>query len=172
MPFACILLGSNIGDRLSNLNTALDYISKHDIEVKKCSAVYESAAWGNKNQDDFLNAVLQIETQLKPHNLLQKLLSIEAEMGRNRGEEIWQPRIIDIDILYYNDEIIHLKTLNIPHPHIAQRKFTLMPLSEIAAQFIHPELRLTQEQLLNNCKDNGEVKKTKLQLSWNRSKVL
>jgi 2-amino-4-hydroxy-6-hydroxymethyldihydropteridine diphosphokinase len=112
----------------------------------------------------FTTVVLKIETNLNAVDLLETLLAIESEMGRIRSEEKWLPRIIDLDILYYNNEVIDLPELQIPHPFIAKRKFTLIPLNDIAADYIHPVLGLTNKELLQNCLDQGEVIETNLSL--------
>jgi 2-amino-4-hydroxy-6-hydroxymethyldihydropteridine diphosphokinase len=165
------LLGSNLGQTHSNLNLAAASIVEEGIQIVSYSKIYQTAAWGNLNQADFLNAVLKIETRLGSSDLLIKLLEIESKMGRIRGEEQWQPRMIDIDILYYNDEIIESEQLKIPHPYIAQRRFTLVPLNEIAPEFIHPLLNLSNKDLLHRCLDPGQVNLTKFVLTFNNSKM-
>jgi 2-amino-4-hydroxy-6-hydroxymethyldihydropteridine diphosphokinase len=126
--------------------------------IIKTSSIYETAAWGNTDQPSFLNCILLLSTHLNPDELLKSLLSIEAEMGRTR-EEKWAPRTIDLDILYYKDEIINSENLIIPHPQIQNRRFTLVPLCEILPDFIHPVLGVSNLDLLTVCKDNSEVVK-------------
>lgn len=123
-------LGTNLGDRHLNLGNAINLIGNQIGKVLKQSSIHETKAWGNTNQPDFLNMVIRIETELTPELLLEKCLSIEKEIGRVR-EEKWGPRIIDIDILYYNDLIIDNENLKIPHPFINEREFVLKPLTEI-----------------------------------------
>jgi len=165
MSIAYIIFGSNLGDRLYNLQEALNLLQKSNIQVIASSPIYQTKAWGNVNQDDFLNMVLKIETSFKPQKLLKVLLKTELQMGRKRGEEQWLPRIIDLDILYFNEEIVNLPNLKIPHPYIAQRRFTLIPLTDIAADFVHPVLLETNKKLLKNCSDHSEVIKTDNTLS-------
>lgn len=134
------------------------------MHLKQMSKIYQTKAWGNENQDDFYNLVLKAETNLSPVDLLETLLNIESKMGRARTEAKWLPRIIDLDILYYNNDVLDLPNLQIPHPYIAKRKFTLIPLNDIAADYIHPILGLTNKELLQYCLDQGEVIETNLSL--------
>ena len=153
-----LLTGSNIGDSKSNLQTASNHIHQQIGNVERLSSIYKTEPWGNKNQQAFLNQVLQVQTQLTPHQLIKKILEIENEMGRNRQVK-WEPRIIDIDILFYDDLIINETDLQIPHPLLHQRRFTLVPLHEIAPQLIHPKLHKSISQLLSICTDLGMVEK-------------
>lgn len=131
-------LGTNIGDLNKNLNTAIENISKlNNTTIKKISSFLITKPFGNVKQDDFLNCCLEIETLLYPQELLNEVLEIEKIMGRVR-EVKWGPRIIDIDILFFNDEIIQDDNLSIPHPWIPFRSFVLEPLKEIAPNYIHP----------------------------------
>ena len=123
-------LGTNLGDRHLNLENAISLINQQVGKILKQSSIHETKAWGKTDQPDFLNLVIKIETKLVPQMLLQKCLSIENEIGRIR-EEKWGPRLIDIDILYYNDLIIDDENLKIPHPFINEREFVLNPLKEI-----------------------------------------
>ncbi len=161
-----ILLGSNLGDQLSNLQEACSFLKAKSIKVIACSPIYRTKAWGNVNQDDFLNVILNVETKLDANQLLTELLAIEILMGRVRGQLQWMPRLIDIDILYFNDEIIQLPNLKIPHPYIAERRFTLIPLNDLAPNFIHPKLNLSNNTLLQQCVDKSEVVKTNLILNF------
>jgi 2-amino-4-hydroxy-6-hydroxymethyldihydropteridine diphosphokinase len=152
-----ISLGSNIGDRAENLKKAI-----HSIELKmgaivRQSSVYETKPWGYSNQPDFFNQVILIHSDKSPEDCLRSLSSIEDEMGRKRMEK-WGKRLIDLDLLYVNDAIIHSEKLTLPHPGIAQRRFVLVPLVEIAPDFIHPQLKKHQRQLLAECADLLEVK--------------
>lgn len=159
-----ILLGSNLGNQLSNLQKACSFLQAKSIKVIASSLIYRTKAWGNVDQDDFLNVVLKVKTQVDASQLLETLLAIEKIMGRIRGELQWMPRLIDLDILYFNDEIVQLTDLKIPHPHIAARRFTLIPLNDIAPDFIHPQLKLSNKELLQQCEDKSEVVKTNLKL--------
>jgi len=151
-----LLLGSNLGDRLNNLTTARLLIEEKVGEIIHKSAVYRTEAWGKTDQPEFYNQVIQLQSMLLPEDLLAIVLMIEKEMGRVRVEK-WGTRIIDIDILFYNTSLIKTDTLQVPHPEIQNRKFTLLPLDEIAADFIHPGLQKTIHQLLAECEDQLPV---------------
>ncbi len=153
-----LLLGTNLGDKEKNLSNAINLLEKHQIKVANRSSLYETAAWGKTNQPTFINQVIQIETALTPQLLLDTILSVELKLGRIRKEH-WGERLIDIDILYYHNQIIETPHLKIPHPGIPDRRFTLIPLVEIAKDYIHPKLRQNQEILLNNCEDSLAVNK-------------
>lgn len=129
-------LGSNVGSRVIYLLRAIEKLKKL-LEVEKISTVYESRAWGVKDQEDFLNLVLKARTNLPPHELLLKIKKIEREVGRKERFK-WGPREIDIDILLYGDEIIRTKLLKIPHPFLEKRDFFVYPLLEIEPRIIHP----------------------------------
>lgn len=151
-----LLLGSNIGERDKVLKQAMLALENKGIVLIKKSSVYETAAWGITDQQAFLNQVLQIETSLKPKDLLKEILDVENKLGRVRKIK-WGERLIDIDILYYHDVICKDSDLEIPHPGIPNRKFTLIPLVEICPHFIHPLKAISQKELLDNCEDNLEV---------------
>ncbi len=151
-----LLLGSNLGDGANVLSQAIAAIEENRIEIVKKSSIYETAAWGKTDQQAFLNQVLLVKTSLDAHELLKVVLEIELQLGRVRKVK-WGERIIDIDILYFNDLVLRDTVLEIPHPGIPYRRFTLIPLVEICAQFIHPEIQVSQKELLDNCEDNLEV---------------
>ncbi|MEI6523040.1 MAG: 2-amino-4-hydroxy-6-hydroxymethyldihydropteridine diphosphokinase [Bacteroidota bacterium] len=153
-----ILLGTNLGNKLSNLSNAIEKLRSFSLFINRTSSIYKTAAWGNTNQDSFLNQVLEIETKIDPQELLKICLSIEKVMGRIRNEK-WEARIIDIDILFYNDLIFTSKELNIPHEFLHKRGFTLQPLAELNPNLIHPVLKKTIRELLDNCEDNLRVEK-------------
>lgn len=157
MNQAFILLGTNLGDKRTNLQQAILSISANFISIVSYSDIYETAAWGNTNQDNFYNQVIEINTELSANDLLQKLLQIETQMGRVRNQK-WEARIIDLDILYFNREIIDTENLKVPHPYLHVRRFTLAPLVQIAPEFLHPIFNKTNTALLENCSDNSEVK--------------
>jgi 2-amino-4-hydroxy-6-hydroxymethyldihydropteridine diphosphokinase len=149
-------LGSNLGNREENLLKAQKLINKKVGKVHSKSSIYETAAWGITEQNAFLNQVLEIETVFSPNAVLHLLLKIEKNMGRIR-EIKWGERSIDIDVLYYNNEIISTENLVVPHPFIQERKFVLVPLCEIAPVFIHPKLKQSNLELLEKCQDSGEI---------------
>ena len=162
MALAYLLLGSNMGQSKSLLSIAADHIQQKAGPILLKSAIYESEAWGKEDQDPFLNQVLLIESSLSASHLLHSLLQIELQMGRTRSIK-WGARIIDIDIIYFNDEIMNSTNLTIPHPSMADRKFVLIPLAEIAPAFIHPILLKTNEVLLKECGDSSVVYKKSIE---------
>lgn len=151
-------LGSNQGNKNENLSNAISLIAKLSIEVVRTSSLYKTKAWGKTDQDDFLNQVIEIKTCYDAKLLLTHLLSIEEALGRVRDEK-WGPRIIDIDILFYDNAIIHEYNLIVPHPAIAERRFILTPLHEIAPNFVHPVHKKEISTLLNECTDLLEVQR-------------
>jgi len=153
-----LLLGSNQGDPLRNLGDAAANIENDVGRILDRSALYKSGAWGMEAQPDFFNQVLNIASTFSPDVLLKKLLAIEEKMGRVRVKK-WGPRLIDIDILFYGDEVIETPSLHIPHPGIPQRRFTLVPLVEIAPDLVHPVSGKTMRELLAECEDTLKVKK-------------
>ncbi len=153
-----LLIGGNMGDRMANLAAARNSINIECGRIVTESSIYETEAWGYKEQNAFLNQALVIQTSLQANALMDAILKIEIALGRKREIPLG-PRIIDIDIIYYNDEIINSSTLTIPHPSMAQRKFVLMPLTEIAPNYRHPILLKTNEVLLKECGDSSVVYK-------------
>ncbi len=152
-----ILTGSNLGDRAQQLQTAATLLSQQLGNPVKESAIYETAAWGNENQPSFLNQVLQFETALSGSELLNIVLTTEQQMGRVRTQK-WTERSIDIDILLAGSSIINEPDLQVPHPYLHQRRFTLVPLNEIAPDMMHPLLKKSINTLLLECADDLEVK--------------
>lgn len=153
-----LLTGSNLGQReqyLQEANNKLSEILGTPIAV---SSLYETAAWGKTDQPAFLNQVLVFENNISVHDLLKLVLATEQAMGRQRQEK-WTARNIDIDILFYGAHVIQEQNLQVPHPFLHERRFTLEPLCEIAPQFMHPVLHKTCAQLLADCKDQLEVSK-------------
>ncbi|MFC2120155.1 2-amino-4-hydroxy-6-hydroxymethyldihydropteridine diphosphokinase [Bacteroidota bacterium] len=154
-----LLTGSNLGDRLSNLIKANEHISMEIGKLICYSNIYETASWGFEHPNKFLNQALFLDTEKTPHEVLEHLKNIEKKMGRQSRANGYEARIIDIDILFYDHLIIKSKELNIPHIHLHKRKFTLIPMVEIAAELIHPVLGKSMLELLENCEDKLEVSK-------------
>lgn len=153
-----LLLGSNRGDRFCMLANARHYIGSQTGTICGLSSVFETSPWGFTDEINFLNQVCIIETGLSPLNLLDEILKIEKNIGRIRTNKQYSGRTIDIDILFYDDIIIQNKRLTIPHPRMQLRRFTLVPLVEIAPGLIHPVLNKTVLEILSLCNDLSEVK--------------
>ncbi len=177
-----ILLGSNRGDRLDYLTSALRMISIQAGLIVRKSAVYESAPWGFDDSTNFLNQVVEIETKLPPEELLEQLLTIESRLGRIRpfnacgcsipsgldgfsdqnpgsrhSDNLYASRTIDLDILFYGDRLVFTDNLMIPHPRLHERRFTLVPLNEIAPGLVHPLLKKKISTLLGECRDQAKI---------------
>jgi len=147
-----------MGNSTELLSNAIEQIENKIGPLLLKSNLYATAAWGNTSQPDFLNQVIEVATKLDATETLKEILSIEKNMGRIRTVKN-APRIIDIDILFFNNEIINRIDLIVPHPEIQNRRFVLTPLNEIAPQMIHPVLNKTIDQLLSFCPDQLAVKK-------------
>ncbi|HEX8949402.1 MAG TPA: 2-amino-4-hydroxy-6-hydroxymethyldihydropteridine diphosphokinase [Dissulfurispiraceae bacterium] len=145
-------IGSNIGDRKANCERALELLGGRGIKIKKVSSMYETKPWGLKEQPDFINMAAEAETDLSPEKLLDTLKRIEKEMGREETVK-WGPRVIDLDILFYNDAIVDTQRLRIPHPFFRERDFVVTPLAEIAPDKVHPVLKKSVRQLREELKD-------------------
>ncbi len=158
MNKAYLLTGGNLGNRQHNLQQAKDYIEELCGTIVQYSAVYKTKAWGITDQPDFYNQAMELDTQLHPECLMRSLLQIEEKMGRERIFK-FGPRIIDIDILLFNNDIIHTPVLTVPHPYLPQRRFALMPLNEIAGNIIHPLLHKSINIILKECNDKLDVYK-------------
>jgi 2-amino-4-hydroxy-6-hydroxymethyldihydropteridine diphosphokinase len=154
-----LLIGGNLGDRFELLKRAREGIEKQIGELVKESSIYETAAWGFESENDFLNQVLLVKTDLKPEQVLEQCHLIENLLGRVRQSGYYASRTMDMDILFYNDEIINEPDLTIPHPHLHKRKFTLEPLNEISPEYTHPKLKKTIAKLLLDCDDHSDVKR-------------
>ncbi len=156
-----LLIGTNLGDREQNLAFARDQIRELLGNIVSESSIYESEPWGFQAQEMFLNQVVEIESLKTCKEFLLTIKRIEEKMGRVKiGNQGYVSRLIDIDILYFGKEIVREYDLVVPHPHIENRKFTLLPLVEIAAQWVHPLFNLSNTELLHKCKDVGQVSKT------------
>jgi 2-amino-4-hydroxy-6-hydroxymethyldihydropteridine diphosphokinase len=151
-------LGSNLGDRRANIADALDRIRKlPDTRIVKESSFYESEPHGDA-KTWFVNGVIEVETEFSPDNLLKKLKSIESVMGRKRVKgKRWGSRVIDLDILFYSGLVVKKRGLRVPHLELANRRFVLLPLSELAPQLIHPVLQATISDLLAAVKDTKKI---------------
>jgi len=158
MNSAYLLIGGNLGDRREQLAKAAKQIEKTCGRIIRLSHLYETEAWGKTDQPSFYNQALLLHTPLAARDLLKSILGIESSMGRQRLEK-YGPRVIDIDILLFNEEIIHVEGLDIPHPELIHRRFALAPLNEIAAQVKHPLLKKTIRTLLKECRDGLNVRK-------------
>lgn len=158
MNRAYLLTGGNSGNREENLALARELINRHCGIIVKTSSLYETAAWGKTDQPSFLNQALEVHTSFNARQLIRHILKVEKMMGRIR-EEKYGPRIIDIDILLFNNEKHNYRFLKLPHPEMANRRFALLPLAEIAAEAMHPVLKKTVAELLKECPDLLEVKK-------------
>ncbi|MBX6379546.1 MAG: 2-amino-4-hydroxy-6-hydroxymethyldihydropteridine diphosphokinase [Thermoflavifilum aggregans] len=152
-----LLLGGNLGDRYAYLQKATAAIQTRMGEVVEVSAIYETACWGGDQQPDYLNQALRIQTTLLPEQVLDAALGIEAELGRVRTR-MWEPRVMDIDLIFYDRLVYHSERLILPHPRIAVRKFVLIPLAELIPGYIHPVYHKSIAELLSLCPDPSAVK--------------
>ena len=152
MNKAILLIGGNLGDRTGHLKEAVDLIGKLVGKVEKTSALYETAAWGVTEQPDYLNQGLVVSTDMDALTLLHTVLEIERNIGRIRQQK-WGARVIDIDVIFFNKEVINLPELKVPHPQLQFRQFVLVPLQEIIPNWEHPVLHKTIHTLLKQCTD-------------------
>lgn len=165
---AFLSIGSNLGDRLLLLQKAIFEIGKVAGEIRQVSAIYETPSWGFEGED-FFNACLELQTLLSPEDLLSQLLTIETNFGRERKDgDGYQSRTLDIDIIYYEKEIIDTENLTVPHPKMQERKFILKPLADITPQFYHPIFNKDTRNLLQECKDKSTITKQTRRLFKNR----
>lgn len=153
-----LLTGSNVGNSVSHLFTAEQLITDNIGEIERASNIYKTAPWGNTHQNVFLNQVMLVNTPLSAHEVLKQILILEAKMGRVRTKK-WEPRVIDIDVLFFNNDQIQTNDLTVPHPLLHLRKFTLVPLAEIYPNFVHPVFQKSIYRLLADCKDDSNVEK-------------
>jgi 2-amino-4-hydroxy-6-hydroxymethyldihydropteridine diphosphokinase len=159
-----ISLGSNKGDKFQNLQAAINSLYQKIGNIKIISKVYKSRSFGFEGED-FLNICAIVETNLRPNKVLQELLKIEKSLGRIRARsKNYEDRIIDLDILFYEDEIIKSKSLKVPHPEMQKRKFVLVPLNDIASNYIHPINKKTVMDILEECEDDSILESTNIWL--------
>ncbi len=150
-------LGSNIKDKRKNLESALDELEKV-FSISSVSSLYESKPWGYIKQDNFYNAVVLLKVDIEPLKLFSILKGIESKFGRKK-EIKWGPRVLDIDLLLYNNEVIDMPNLKIPHPFISERAFVLLPLLELSPGLINPQNKISFHEDLVRLKGNQEIKK-------------
>lgn len=161
MAVVFLLLGSNMGNRLEYLDQAREHLAQKIGDIDKVSGIYETAAWGKTDQPDFVNQVIKIETSLQARAVLTTILEIEKLLGRERIEK-WGARTIDIDILFYDEELIDEPDLKIPHPNLHERAFTLVPLIEIEPEWFHPLFKKPLTELLTKLDNQLLVQKLNL----------
>jgi 2-amino-4-hydroxy-6-hydroxymethyldihydropteridine diphosphokinase len=159
MNISYLLIGGNEGDRAAQLAVARENIALAAGSLLQSSSIYETVPWGKSGQPDFFNQALKLQTPMDALSLMKTLLGIEEKMGRQRLEK-YGSRIIDIDILFFNDAIIREPGLTVPHPEIPNRRFVLAPMNEIAPTYRHPVLGRSVQQLLDACADPLNIKKT------------
>ena len=159
MTIVYLCLGSNTGDRLKLIEQAVSLLNlAQDIKLIRTSALYETEPWGVKDQNWFLNMIAEIKTPLSAQDLLIKCQNIERTLGRNREKETrWGERPIDIDIIFYGKEIINTQLLTVPHKHMHERAFVLVPLLELVPDFVHPVSNKTISQLYDGLEDVEDV---------------
>ena len=154
-----IILGGNLGNKSINLETARRLINLEIGEIEKESGIYETEPWGFDDSRNFFNQVIKVKTKLNPSEILVRIKEIESRFGRSgRQSPVYQSRQMDMDILFFNDDIIKLPGLIIPHPRLHERNFVLVPLTELAADFVHPIYNQTIRQLKSQCKDKKWTK--------------
>lgn len=158
MNCTCLLLGTNLGDYQNNLNKAVFLLNENIGRINEISSVYKTEPWGYKSENWFYNMVLKLETSLDVFSVFEKINEIEKVMGRRaKTGKGYSDRLIDIDILFYDELIVNCPELQVPHKQLHLRKFTLTPLAEICPEFIHPVLNKTIQQLFYECNDEGKV---------------
>jgi 2-amino-4-hydroxy-6-hydroxymethyldihydropteridine diphosphokinase len=157
MKTAYLGLGSDLGDRSASLRSSLRLIRENLGRILACSSVYETEPWGFSSNTRFLNMAIELETDLNPQGLLGRIMMVEAMLGRLREGKTYRSRVIDIDILFYDELCFSQADLTIPHPRLHERRFVLVPMSELAPGLIHPKLKMTISELLQSCSDACRV---------------
>ncbi|HFR3538819.1 TPA: 2-amino-4-hydroxy-6-hydroxymethyldihydropteridine diphosphokinase [Streptococcus suis] len=161
---AYLSIGGNMGDRQAYLQAALDKLASHPgCQLGLVSNIYETPAWGKTDQADFLNLACQVETDLSAQEFLTFCQEIEQDLDRVRIEK-WGQRTIDLDIIFWDDQVIEEENLQVPHPYAHERAFVLLPLTDIAADYYHPVLQKTVAELLLPLKDVKDIKKLKIKM--------
>ena len=155
-------IGGNTGNKQDNFHKVYTFIKNELGDIINRSSVYETPPWGFESEENFWNQVFMIETQFTPEKLLENIAKIENWFGREHVGGKYTSREMDIDILYFDELILKTETLTIPHPQIANRLFVLVPLAEIAPEFVHPQLQMTSLKLLKNCPDSSVINKVEL----------
>ena len=154
--------GSNLGRKEEHLKQARQQIEKSIGPILAQSGLFETEAWGHTDQPSFVNQALEVMTLLSPEELMNQILDIEMEMGRIRNQK-WAPRLIDIDVIFFGDKVIKTENLTVPHPFMHKRNFVLVPLLEIAGDFIHPQLKMSVKTLFEHSEDPLNVKAYSIQ---------
>jgi 2-amino-4-hydroxy-6-hydroxymethyldihydropteridine diphosphokinase len=157
MSKVILLLGSNLGNRVEILEKAVDAIGESVGLIEKCSSLYQTDPWGFQSENLFLNQVISVETTLSPMDVLKRSQEIESKLGRVRESNQYESRTIDIDILFYDNLRVDMEQLQIPHPRLHKRRFTLIPLLEVAGDFFHPVLNERLDVIAENCSDKSKV---------------
>ncbi len=152
-------IGGNLSDRLGNLRRAVELIGERIGKIEKVSSVYLSEPWGFKHAKYFTNIVAEVYTAFSADEVLTKAFEIETELKRTRSGNGYEGRTMDIDILFFNSEIINTERLIVPHPHICQRLFVLLPMQEIEPDFVHPQNDMTMKELAKICNDAGKIRR-------------
>ena len=160
-----IQLGSNLGNRQNAIFLSQQFVLQQIGYIVNESAIYETEPWMMDSEKWFLNQVIEVETNLEPHSLLLKLKDFEQTQGRKTETGKYQPRVIDMDILFYGNQIINSSDLVVPHPFLHERKFVLIPMNEINPDFIHPIFNKSINELLTECNDSYQVSLYKQKIS-------
>ena len=156
-----LLLGTNQGDRMHNLDLAHEMVLERIGMIVRTSQIYQSPPWGFQAEQDFYNQVLCVETSLEPMEVLNEILNFEEKLGRKRevkeGQKVYHSRKMDIDILLWEDKVIETDQLHVPHPRMAERRFVLLPLAEVSAEVQHPVFKTSIQELCHLCLDLSQV---------------